>query len=51
MRLPIPEKIPEGEEWFWTEDWQAGEAAAEADYIAGRSKTYTFDELVEELTK
>ncbi len=28
--------VPAGQEYFWTPEWQAGEAAADADVAAGR---------------
>jgi len=28
--------IPEGEEWFWTEEWQAAEREVDEDIKAGR---------------
>jgi hypothetical protein len=30
--------------WFWTESWQAGERAADADFAAGRSTFYASDD-------
>lgn len=30
--------------WFWTPSWQAGEAEAEADIAAGRTRTFESDE-------
>lgn len=30
--------------WFWTPSWQAGEAEAEADIAAGRTRTFDSDE-------
>lgn len=30
--------------WFWTESWQAGERAADADIAAGRSTFYASDD-------
>ena len=32
--------IPAEQAWFWTEEWQQGEAEASADYAAGRTKTF-----------
>ncbi len=40
--------IPEGEEWFWTEEWQAGEREAQAEIEAGKVKH--FDSMEEFLT-
>jgi AbrB family looped-hinge helix DNA binding protein len=36
------------ERWWWTEEWQRGERAAERDLRAGRTKTF---ESIEELIK
>lgn len=30
----------ESQAWFWTEEWQSGERAAEADLKAGRVTEY-----------
>jgi AbrB family looped-hinge helix DNA binding protein len=36
--------VPRGQAWFWTEEWQAGEAEADADIEAGRVTRYDTDE-------
>jgi predicted transcriptional regulator len=39
-----------GQEWFWTEAWQAAEREAEADLTAGRYETFdTMEEFLESL--
>lgn len=30
----------EGQDWFWTDEWQAGEAEVDADIRAGRVTRY-----------
>jgi hypothetical protein len=38
--------------YFWTEEWQKGEAEAEADIRAGRVKTFdSVEELLEDLDR
>jgi len=32
--------IPADQAWFWTEEWQQGEAEATADYAAGRAESF-----------
>ena len=42
--------IKPGQEWFWTEQWQAAEREVEADLAAGRFETSnTMEELVASL--
>ena len=36
--------IPRDQAWFWTSEWQAMEAEAEADKTAGRVEVFTNDE-------
>lgn len=36
--------IPRDQAWFWTPEWQAKEAEAEADKAAGRIERYETDE-------
>jgi AbrB family looped-hinge helix DNA binding protein len=36
--------VPRDQMWFWTPDWQAREAEADADLAAGNSTTYDSDE-------
>ena len=36
---PLPERDP-SQAWFWTERWQQMEREADADYAAGRYKTF-----------
>lgn len=39
-----------GQEWFWTEAWQAAEREVEADLAAGRYETFeTMEEFLESL--
>lgn len=35
--------IKPGQEWFWTEEWQAAEREAEADLAAGRFESFDND--------
>lgn len=49
---PLPNVIPEDEAFFWTPEWQAGEAAAEADLAAGRSRRFaSADDLIRDLLR
>lgn len=42
--------IPADQEWFWTEDWQAGEREAQAEIDAGLTKRFdSAKELMEDL--
>jgi AbrB family looped-hinge helix DNA binding protein len=43
-----PQKLIDASQaWFWTAEWQAGEAEAEADLTAGRMETFdSGDEFV-----
>ena len=34
------QQIKPGQEWFWTEEWQAAEREAQADLEAGRFETF-----------
>jgi hypothetical protein len=36
--------IKPGQEWFWSEEWQAAEHEAEADLVEGRFETFANDE-------
>lgn len=36
--------IPRDQTWFWTQEWQAKEAEAEADKAAGRVERFATDE-------
>ena len=46
----IPLVIPADELYFWTEDWQASEMRAEADFAAGRSREFdNFMDLARDL--
>jgi hypothetical protein len=53
LRLPLtlskPKKMTEahikpGQEWFWSEEWQAAEREAEADLAEGRFEAFDNDE-------
>ena len=45
-----PLVIPDGQEYFWTSEWQAGEREAEDDLRAGRSQRFkTTNELIRDL--
>jgi hypothetical protein len=42
--------VDKSQAYFWTEEWQKGEAEAEADVKAGRVKTFdSVEELLEDL--
>jgi len=42
--------VKPGQEWFWTEEWQAMEQEAEADLAAGRHETFdTMEEFLASL--
>ena len=42
--------IKPGQEWFWTEEWQAAEREVEADLEAGRFETFdTMEEFLASL--
>jgi len=42
--------IKPGQEWFWTEKWQAAEREVEADLAAGRFETFdTMDKFLASL--
>lgn len=44
--------IPADQQWFWTEEWQAGEREAQADIDAGRIKNFdSMEEFLEDLRK
>ena len=51
--LTRPETIPEGDEWFWSDEWQAKERAANDDIQAGRvSQTFTdADDVIATLSR
>lgn len=36
--------VPREQAWFWTQEWQAAERAADADLAAGRFTRYDSDE-------
>jgi hypothetical protein len=39
-----------GQEWFWSEEWQAAEKSAEEDLAAGRYETFdTMEEFLADL--
>jgi len=45
-----PRHIPADQRWFWTPEWQAKEREADADFAAGRYKTFeTAAELIASL--
>lgn len=37
-------RVRRSQRWFWTPEWQAGEAEARADIAAGRTTYYDSDE-------
>ena len=41
-RSPVepPPVIPAGQEYYWTEEWQAGERETLAELAAGRGRTF-----------
>ena len=44
------QSIKPGQEWFWTEEWQAAERAVEADLETGRFETFdTMEEFLASL--
>jgi AbrB family looped-hinge helix DNA binding protein len=44
--------VDKSQAYFWTEEWQKGEAEAEADIKAGRVKTFdSVEELLEDLDR
>ena len=49
----VPKKlVDKSQAYFWTDDWQKGEAEAEADIRAGRIKTFdSVEELLEDLER
>jgi hypothetical protein len=36
----VPDENATGQEWFWTEKWQAGEREADEQIAAGNLKVY-----------
>lgn len=45
-----PTKIKSGQEWFWTNEWQAAERAVEEDLAAGDFEIFdTMEEFLEDL--
>jgi len=50
-RLPVLQYDGDSRDaWFWSEEWQAGECEADADYAAGRVKRFaTVEELIADL--
>jgi hypothetical protein len=48
----IDEALAEDQAWFWSEAWQAGERASEADLAEGRYQDFdTMEDLVRDLGK
>jgi hypothetical protein len=44
LETPTGDEIKLGQEWFWSEEWQAAEREAEADLAAGRLEVFENDE-------
>lgn len=48
--LVKPVSIPEGEEWFWSDEWQAGEKEVNQAFREGRYKSFSsMDDLLADL--
>ena len=49
----VPKKlVDKSQAYFWTDDWQKGEAEAEADIKAGRTEAFdSVEELLEDLDR
>ena len=45
-----PKNVPPDQEWFWTEEWLAGESQADGEYARGEYKSFdTAEELIADL--
>jgi len=51
--MMTPKKlVDKSQAYFWAEDWQKGEAEAEADIKAGRIKTFdSVEDLLEDMDR
>lgn len=51
QELRLPEaKIKPGQEWFWTDEWQAAEKAVEEDLASGNLETFdTMEDFLADL--
>ena len=42
--------LRDDQSWYWSEEWQAGERAAEADLVAGRGQVFdTMEDFLQDL--
>lgn len=44
-KLTKPKRIPKGDEWFWSDEWQAGER--EVDEQITRGEVYSYETMEE----
>jgi hypothetical protein len=50
IKTALEKGIKPGQEWFWTEEWQAAEKEVEADLQAGRFETFdTMEDFLADL--
>lgn len=49
-KLTKPKRIPKGDEWFWSEEWQVGEREVDEQIKRGEVYSYeTMDEAIKAL--